>query len=146
MRAFVPFASVALRQSAASSPELSSPGSVRCVLSSQFASRSSVLRKPQSPVAQGVEFGSELRSGVLRKPELPPELSVASRPHVLRPSVLRSLRASPSPHGVSELRQASSSNPKVIVAPALNSIREAARASKVARIAERLALIAGRCR
>jgi len=44
------------------------------------------------------------------------------------------------------LREASVEIPKVIVAPALNSIREAARASKVSRIAERLALVAGRCR
>lgn len=126
----VSVASVALRQSAASSPELSSPGSVRCVLSSQFASRASVLRCSASQ-------SSLLRPRVLRSPS-----SVASRV-----SVERSWRQSPSPQGQSRAWcEAFVETPKVIVAPALNSIREAARASKVARIAERLALIAERCR
>lgn len=127
-------ASVALRQSAASSPELSSPGSVRCVLSLRFASRVSVLRAPASRPSKS---SAALRSGVLR-----PLSSVASRV-----SVACSSRHVPAPQGVSRAwSEASVEAPKVIVAPALNSIREAARANKVARLAERLALIAERCR
>lgn len=133
MREFMPPAfgsSVALRQSAASSPELSSPGSVRCVLSSRFASRVSVLRPPVSRSQSSVAS----RLVALRS-----EVSVASR-------VERSSRQDPAPRGLPRASSASVETPKVIVAPALNFIREAARASKVARIAERLALIAERCR
>lgn len=142
-------ASVALRQSAASSPELSSPGSVRCVLSSCLASRSRVLRQPQSGRPEfGRECQPELSSEFV--PALRPVSRSSSSAAVLRP--LRWLRSFPAPQRLQKgiafgsLRKASSETPKVIVARALNSTREAARASKVARLAERLAGIAERCR
>ena len=111
--------SVALRQSAASSPELSSPGSVRCVLSSCLASRVRVLRQPQSG---GPEFGSEFEIEFASEfvPALRPVSRSSSSAAVLRP--LRWLRSSPAPQGIASrlLRNASSKTPKVTVARELD--------------------------